>query len=209
MAKPKGYRAPDYEERRDRLLDSMLEALARPKSELASLSTLAEAAGVTTPTLRHYFGNRDGLVISLLEKARREGEEYLQHARQSQGCLVVSLRSYLGDLVDGFHYGLGNLHAIGLTEGIGHQEMGPAYLMLMWEPTLEAVETRLEKHHHNGELRECDLRQAALMLVGPVLWVLLHQYKLGGITTRPLDVEQFLEQQIQAFVRAYGVRASI
>ncbi len=103
---------------------------------------------------------------------------------------------------------MGNLHAIGLTEGMGHQEMGPAYLTLMWEPTLEAVETRLEEHQNKGELRECDRRQAALMLVSPVLWVLLHQYKLGGITTRPLNMQEFLDQQVQAFVRAYAVGAS-
>lgn len=205
MAKPKGYRSPEYEERRKRLLDALLEALATPKSEWISLRKLSEMAGVTPPTLKHYFGNREGLVSSLFEKAHKDAEEiYLEAIRNPKGSLAVSLEEYLNSFVAGWAYGLAQLHAIGLIEGIGHPNLGPAYLHYLLEPTLQSVERRLEVHQTRGELISCNLRQAALLLVSPIFLVLFHQYQLGGKTVRELDLNTFLKDHIAAFLKAYG-----
>jgi hypothetical protein len=44
----------------------------------------------------------------------------------------------------------------------------------------------------------------ALSLMSPALLVLLHQGPLGGETARPLLWEAFIEDHVDAFLRAYG-----
>ncbi|WP_437929371.1 hypothetical protein WMF37_08890 [Sorangium sp. So ce291] len=50
---------------------------------------------------------------------------------------------------------------------------------------------RLARHVAAGELAPCDLRHAALALLGPLLLALLHQGPLGGRVCGPLDLDAF------------------
>ena len=43
----------------------------------ASMRELAGAANVSVPTLRHYFGDRDGVVVAAMGEWFRRGEPYL------------------------------------------------------------------------------------------------------------------------------------
>jgi hypothetical protein len=48
-----------------------------------------------------------------------------------------------------------------------------------------------------------DMRVAALALVAPIVLGALHQSKLGGSETRPLDIDAFANQHADAFIRAW------
>ena len=82
--------------------------------------------------------------------------------------------------------------------------LGPAYINEILEPTLKAVEARLARHRAEGELRSCDLRHAALALIAPPLLALLHQGELFGSLCRPLDINAFLKDHLDGFLRAYS-----
>jgi AcrR family transcriptional regulator len=208
MARVKGSRNADYEKERARLLEAARLRLLAPDGAQASFRELAEAAEVSTATLRHYFGSREALVMEVMADMHRRGLPYLlASATEPHGPVRESLQWFLQTLLTGWRLGVGAVHAFGLSAGLGHETLGPAYVKELLEPTLQAAEARLARHIADGELRRCDVRHAALELVCPVVLGLLHQLQLSGASCRPLDVERFLADHLDTFLRAHAVAA--
>lgn len=203
MSRTKGARNADHAERRAELVGRLRTRLADRSQGQGSLRELAASAEVSIPTLRHHFGGREDVVAAVLEAAVEEGRPYREVASAPQGPFEASVRQLLGYAAAGHCYGVGDLHAIGLTEGLGHATLGRAYVQSILEPTQQAVETRLAAHVAAGEMPSVDLRHAALALIAPLLLAQLHQGELGGRRCRPLDLETLISDHAQAFVRAY------
>lgn len=204
--RPSGTRNADFGAKRDALVGRARDRLMEPRGAEASFRELARAAGVGTPTLRHYFGDRDGIVTAVLERVAAEGARYLALvAAPPSAPLEPSLRFLLGMVVRGHASGVGRVHALGLTAGLAHEGLGPKYLDHVLEPTLQAFEAHLAHHAASGALREgADLRLAALTLVAPVLLGGLHQHELGGTKCRPLDLEAVIGPHLEAWLRGWG-----
>lgn len=162
------------------------------------------AAGVTVPTLRHYFGDREGVVSAVLADAYARGAPFLALASRPDGPLGPSLRTGLAQIVQGHLFAVGGFHAIGLTEGLLHRTLGPHYLQTILEPALQAFELRLQAHIDNGELKTINVRHAALGLLAPVVLFMLHQGELGGERVRPGAAQDLIEFLVSGFVTAYA-----
>ncbi|WP_438008876.1 TetR/AcrR family transcriptional regulator [Sorangium sp. So ce321] len=208
MGRPAGSRNPDFEATREQLARSALARLMEPGGAGASLRELAAAAGVSVATMRHYFGGREGVVAAALARAHGDGLRYLvEVATGPLDPLPRSLGWLLAQVIEGFRRGpLSRLHALGLAAGLGDAALGPAYVNELLEPTLKAAEARLARHVAAGELAPCDLRHAALALLGPLLLALLHQGPLGGRVCRPLDLDAFAATHLDAFLRAFSAK---
>jgi AcrR family transcriptional regulator len=206
MGRPAGRRNQDYREERARLLQRVLPALVQPGGVGLSFRQLAAAVGVSTATLRHYFQGRDQLVAEALEAFKQLGLPHL-HAAATQPIdgVAASLEWLLRQIAHGWRMGVGALHTMGLGAGLGHELLGPAYVNQILEPTIQATEARLARHIAAGELEPCDVRHAAIELLSPLLIGLLHQDNLHGARCRPLDLERFLADHLQRFLRAYCV----
>lgn len=199
----------DHEEKRTALLRALFPALLSARPERPSLRDLAQIAGVQPNTLRHYFGDREGLLIALLEQARRDGERYMAGVSALEELpLAVSLKILLSSVIEGWGEGLGGLHAGSLAEGLGDKKIGPAYVNSILEPTLQSFERLLSAHVARGALPGLDVRAAVLALVSPVLVALLHQHELGGEGCRPLALDHFVEQHLSAWMRGWATAAS-
>lgn len=212
MGRPIGSRSPDYETKRAALAEA---AAARLLADggATSLNELAAATGSSVTTLKHYFGDRPGVVAAAL---RRQGELARLHveavARPSSRDLTRSLTTMLSELAEAWRrFGVGRVLTVGLTLGAYQAGVGPAYLEGLLEPTLQAVERRLQAHARAGALVMDPedgegLRAAALVLLSPVLLALIHQDALGGERCRALDVEGLVRSHVTGFVRGYGRR---
>lgn len=179
-------------------------ALRFKQPDRPSLRELAVAAGVTVPTLRHYFGDREGVVSAVLADAYARGAPFLALASRPDGPLGPSLRTGLAQIVQGHLFAVGGFHAIGLTEGLLHRTLGPHYLQTILEPALQAFELRLQAHIDNGELKAISVRHAALGLLAPVVLFMLHQGELGGERVRPGAALDLIEFLVSGFVAAYA-----
>lgn len=204
MARQQGTRNARYEERRAELLAKLRERLGQRGDTPASWRELAAAAEVSLSTLSHYFGRREDVVRAIMEDDLRSGTEPLSVMAEPSGPFAQSMADALQHMADGFRFGgLGAVFATGLIEGLRHRALGPAFLDSALEPTIVAVERRLQAHIDRGEMCAVDPRGPAVALVAPVLVVFLHQQELGGRSIRPLDVDSFLSEHADAFVRAW------
>lgn len=204
MARQQGTRNARYEERRAELLEKLRRRLGRRHDAPASWRELAAAAEVSLSTLSHYFGRREDVVRAIMEDDLRSGAEPLSIMAEPSGPFAQSIADALRHMAEGFRYGsLGAMFATGLIEGLRHHSLGPAFLESALEPTLDAVERRLQAHIDRGEMRSVDPRGPVVALIAPVLVVFLHQHELGGTSIRPLDTEAFLREHAAAFVRAW------
>lgn len=191
MGRRPGSRNADFEATRASLLERIGARLAAEDGLGASLRELAAAAGVSTATLRHYFGDREALVEAYLEHCHRQGARYVAMVATEplQEDAAASMRWTLDQIRFGLERSpLGRIHAFGLRAGLESPELGPSYLRNLLEPTLRCVEARIERHQARGELQGHDARVLALQLVAPLLLAVLHQRSLFGCEMRPLDL---------------------
>ena len=203
MGRPKGSRSADYEDKKKELALAISRRLM--KEPRASFAALADHAGVSRPTLRHYFEDRDGAVRAALRAASTLGEP---HIRGVAGLPIQdapsALTNALSYLIEGWRdYGVGHLHEVGIQAGLEDEPTGKVYLQSILEPLLQAIEELLGRLVAGGHLGPHDLRGGALMLVSPVVVGLLHQDALGGGQLRGLDVDRLATTLVDAYCRAH------
>jgi AcrR family transcriptional regulator len=208
MTRTVGARNAQFEERRTALIAKARERLSLQAGEPPSFRELALAAGVSVTTLRHYFGSREALIKAVFEFYLVTGQRHLDRARAPEAAadldLEASLKAFLSRVVVGWTQGfVGELHRIGLAEGLRNTRTALDYLNDVLEPTLQALEQRLKVYAAQGVVVDCDTRHAALMLLSPLLLALLHQHDLGGTRCRPLAIPDLIDEHVKVFARAY------
>lgn len=213
MSRTKGARDLDYDVKRRELLEKMTLQLMRREGERASFRDLAAAAGVSGPTLRHYFGDRRAVIGAVLEECLRRGQPGLEAQRKTNLPLAASIHGYAGDLVAALtaekSVRLGDIFAFSLAEGLIDPAYGRPALDHIVEPTLQVLESRLALHVARGEMRQdADIRSAALQLVSPLLLACLHQEQLDGRQVRPLSLDRLIEETTRVFLTAYASPAA-
>src|SRR4051812_45801144 len=136
MAGTAGSRNADFEESKAKLV----RRLARSASASSSFRELAVKAKVSTATLRHYFGDREGVLEQVLAHQRTQGEPYLEAAAVAEiGDVGESLSWLLHTIAGAWSRGLGDVHGLGIGAGLGDKRLGPAYVNEVLEPTLQSV----------------------------------------------------------------------
>jgi AcrR family transcriptional regulator len=169
---------------------------------------MAKAAEVSVNNLRHYFGTREGVLEAVFESMGIAGEPYIRRAIGFTDLpATLGLRRLLEEIVAAWTPDqLGGLHRSGISEGLGSEELGPAYVTHLLEPTLAVVERMLEIWAERGdvEIPAGQLRSAGLALMAPVILALLHQRGLGGVRCRALDFGEFIEAHVDGFLRGWG-----
>lgn len=174
----------------------------------ASLGSIATALGVTPPTLRHYFGDYDGVVQAALAESQRQGQTHIDAmTHPGRKRLAASMREVADSFLVGWRAGVGQLFTAAFVHGLGHEVRGMAAIEHLLEPTLQSIEARLAVHAERGELMDDgadQLRVAALAFASPIVLALLHQHGLSGSRCRPLDLEGFLAAHTRAWVRGWG-----
>jgi AcrR family transcriptional regulator len=209
MARPAGKRNADYSARRKELLEDAIQRLLTECQHRPSLRALADAAGVSLPTIMHYFGSRTLLLEAVFVLLEEGGRPYLDHVRESTGAFSSSIRDLVNVIADSFKSeALIAIHSMGLLEGFRNEEVGPLYLKHLLEPSLTAIGERLQKHIDRGEMRRVDVRFAANALLSPIFIAFLHQTELSGDKCFPVKIDDFLRSHATGFIRGYEKRKS-
>lgn len=210
MARTAGSRNAGYDDQRLALARRVRPLIMRPGGPQASLRDMARAAGSSVATLKHYFTDREGVLAAVLESQRVDAAQYLAMASiPPPGTADVrdSLLALLRRLKTAwFQHGVGTVHAAALETGLSATRLGPEYLNSILEPLLQMTEGYLRRHVELGELQPLNERFAALQLMAPWVLGLLHQDSLSGSACRPLDLERFLGEHVDTFLRSHPPR---
>ena len=204
MPRPLGRRNPDYDEKRDRLVSDLTDFVLRSDLTRPSFRQLAQAGGVAEPTLRHYFGDRDGVARAILALLGEQASPLIQAVATPTTGPDAAVNAYidlsrLGVATGGF----GRAHCFGLVEGVADEQVGEAYLDLLLEPSLKALEVRLAPHL-NVEPGSATARAAALMMFAPMLLAVIHQQLLGGAKSAPMDLDAMFDALAHLMRAAVG-----
>ena len=188
MPRPAGARNHDFDLKRAALLDALTDFALSADLRRPSLRQFALAVHQSEPTLRHYFTDRQGLVIEILENIGRRATPLWAMVAMPAADQATALEEYFriseaGMRVGGFI----RAHAFGLIEGLADEMAGKAYLEKVLEPALKSVSDKL-RATPGGPKTEASLRAAALATLSPMLVMSLHQELLGGAESAPIDI---------------------
>ncbi|MEM0984894.1 MAG: hypothetical protein AAGJ32_01485 [Pseudomonadota bacterium] len=187
MPRPAGVRNRDFDEKKRLLIETLTEFALTSDLRRPSLRQFAQAASASEPTLRHYFSDRQGLVIAILETIGRRGRLLWETVATGSASPADAIKEYYRISEAGMrHGGFIRAHAFGIIEGVADPDVARAYLKYVLEPALAAVRRKLADTPGapNGETA---LRAASLAALAPLLMMSLHQDLLGGGDDWPFD----------------------
>ena len=188
MPRPAGARNHDFEEKRAALLNVLTDFALSADLRRPSLRQFAMAAHQSEPTLRHYFHDRQGLVVDILENIGLRATPLWAMVATPSTNPAAAFEEYFRISEAGMKLGgFTRAHAFGLIEGLADEVAGKAYLEKVLEPALRAVSDKL-RGTPGGPATEAGLRAASLAALSPMLVMSLHQELLGGADCTPIDV---------------------
>lgn len=190
MPRPVGVRNKDFVEKRQALLGKLTDFALSSDLRRPSLRQFAIAAGASEPTLRHYFGDRQGVVLAVLEEIGARGDPLWSTIASPASDQATAIVEYFRISEAGMrHGGFVRAHAFGIIEGVADEKAGAAYLEFVLEPALKAVSEKL-RNTPGASSDGSALKAAAFAALSPMLVLSLHQDLLGGNTTDPISAEQ-------------------
>jgi len=194
MPRPAGVRNHDFVSKRTALLDTLSQFALDHYMQRPSLRQFAISAGASEPTLRHYFRDRQGLIIALLQHISLQARDHWDEISAGSTDTPKAVQDYFRVTQAGFvEDGFARAHAFGIVEGMADETIGHAYLEYLLDPALEVVSQKLASTP-GGPVDKSDQRMAAFMLLSPVLVMTLHQKMLGGEGHSPLNSDDFISQ---------------
>ena len=194
MARRRGIRNFDYTRKRQALLKrcalfALSQATLRP-----SLRQFANAVGVSEPTLRHYFGSREGLVIAILTRvggvtarAWRLPPSSRQTARPDR-TLPALFEAGEGAVAQ---HGFLLAHVLGMTEAVANARIADAYIDTVIEPSLTVIERELVRSGVGRATTE-SARAASLSILATTLFVACHHMMSRRVPCRSGDLRPVL-----------------
>jgi AcrR family transcriptional regulator len=196
-------------DRRSELLGLLAPTAIAERSAPVSLRQFAIKAGVSEPTLRHFFADRQGVVIALIAYFADGARQFLEESAKPASTLQDAVSGYgalaLAGAQSDFY---AQAHAFALVESIHDPEVAKAYLERIIEPSLQALELRLgpsvDPHNANPDR----VRHAALALYAPALIAILHQHLLKGDEVRPIDMSAFVADLTTLFTDGMKPKAA-
>lgn len=192
-------------DRKSELLSILARTAISERSAPVSLRQFAIQAGVSEPTLRHYFTDRRGVVIAIIAHFAEGARDWLARSAEPQSSVEGAVRGYGALAMEGADTDLfAQAHAFALVESIHDPVVARAYLDTIIEPSLKAIEQRLAPGADPDHANPDRVRHAALALYSPVLIAVLHQRLLKGSEARPLDMSAFFDDLAALF--AHGLK---
>lgn len=201
MARPAGVRNSDFNQKKLSLLEKLTEYLLRDGVYVPSLRQLAIAAETSEPTLRHYFGDRSGLIVAVLEHIGKTDEPILTSLREPQESCEGALNGFM-QYLQRFraHRNYSKIQALGIRESLADEDVQSAYLQKLVRPGVEVLTERFLRSR-GGPATFTEARSAATMTISASIFMVLHQDVLNGKEHMPIDHETYLEHVGQMFLK--------
>lgn len=187
-------------DRKTELLAELAATAIAERSAPVSLRQFAIRAGVSEPTLRHYFTDRQGVVIAIIGYFAAGARGFLERSAAPAASVEDAVRGYAELALEGADTDIfAQAHAFALVESIHDPVVARAYLDTVIEPSLRAIESRLSPSLDPAGAHPDRVRHAAISLYAPILIAVVHQRLLRGGEARPLNMGAFFNDLSDLF----------
>ncbi len=197
-----GARALNRAAKERRILDAAFAVFSQAGYAGASMDAIAEAAGVSKPTLYQYFGSKDALFAAMMDSARDAMVEPFGHA----GAMVDQLHRFAWAYADTvMRPDLLGLARLVIGEAARFPHIGAAYQAAGPDRLLSAMIGWLNAQRDAGRLAFDDAELAA-----QDLWALILSAPRTLALHRPdavpgrVHIRRYLENGLRVFLRAYA-----
>jgi AcrR family transcriptional regulator len=150
---------------RTRLLNAAVRVFDRKGYSASSVREIAEAAGVTKPSVYYHFGSKEGLLVAILRQAERQLTRTLDQAEERVGSARERILALCEDVyaLFGEHVPLARVaHAVFL----GPPDGAPAFDVTVFEGRFRrAIERMVDAGLASGEFRQVAVEDVALGLM--------------------------------------------
>ncbi len=203
----------DPEGTRQRLLEAATAEFAAHGFEGARVERVVVAAGVTTRMLYHYFGDKDGLYMAVLEAAYAElraGERRLDLDAGAPEEALDRLVRYTFDFFQN------NQVFVRLTQGenllSGRRARRSQSIREMSQPLIDGIERLMERGAASGAFRErADPLQLYISIVALSAHHINNRHTLGAVFGRDLADPEWIaarrEHAVKMIMRHVGARS--
>jgi TetR/AcrR family transcriptional regulator, regulator of cefoperazone and chloramphenicol sensitivity len=167
---------PKGEETRQRILDVALKAFGEASFKAVTTRRIAEASGVSLPTLQYYFGGKEGLyracAEAIVERYRRHTTDAAAEAAKAlkEDCAAEVARVHLKTLIGALAgFLVGSKEAERWAQFVARElrDPGPAFEILyerLWRPGVEITARMIARIMGSAESDPASRIQALLLI---------------------------------------------
>jgi AcrR family transcriptional regulator len=158
---------PEQDEHvRTRLLNAAVRVFDRKGYAGASVREIAEMAGVTKPALYYHFGSKEGLLLAILQQAKREVDTALDRAVARTGTARDRVLGLCEDIYRLFGQNV-PVARVAHAVFLGPPDGAPPFDVTVFEARFrQAIEQIAADGLTSGELRAVPARDVALAVMG-------------------------------------------
>lgn len=155
---------PKGAEARSRVITEATRVFARDGYRSGSLSTIAEAAGLTQQGLLHYFPNKAALVLAVVSERERRTAEVMEERDDQETVLDA--------FVHALRHNMGEPHLVELMTVLSAESTSPSHPTHQWfveryDGLIEHLAEGVTQEQESGRwITPADPDRAARMLVG-------------------------------------------
>jgi AcrR family transcriptional regulator len=151
---------------RTRLLNAAVRVFDRKGYSAASVREVAEMAGVTKPALYYHFGSKEGLLVAILEQAKRDFDGAIERAMARAGTARIRVLAMCEDVYGLFGQNV-PIARVAHAVFLGPPDGAPPFDVTVFEERFRgALERIVSDGVASGELRNVAPKDVALAVMG-------------------------------------------
>ncbi|MEM9825223.1 MAG: TetR/AcrR family transcriptional regulator [Planctomycetota bacterium] len=190
-----------------RILAAAKELFLRHGYSNTNLEDVAEAAGVTKPTVYSHFGSKEGLLLSMTEHHTSENADRLSDALMPSGDIESDLMAFGAIFYERTqNHEATSWHRLAIAESANHPEIGDALFASGPAKVLRALGHFIKAETKAGRLECKDAELAAEQFLGLLLGINPIRAMTGQSLPGPAKRKRICRQAVNTFLAAYATK---